>query len=263
MPFTLSHPAAAVPLKRALPWTVLSALVIGSMAPDFPYFVGAGDLRWRTHSFLSVLTFSLPVGAAVYFAFQRWLRAAWIDLLPAAFAARIPRRGTRAALPAILASVALGALTHVLWDSFTHEHQVGVSLVMPLNLVLFELLGFPVRGFNLLQHVSTAVGALLLAGWVRGWLARTPRSELPGTWARAAQIRRALPLVAFGGIGPLATAAAIFVAPPSAQLVDIRAFIGTTVVFAMSASLALLAAYTVWWWVAPTDGGGVRDALAE
>ncbi|MBM4384764.1 MAG: DUF4184 family protein [Deltaproteobacteria bacterium] len=263
MPFTLSHAAAAVPLKRALPWTVLSALVIGSMTPDFPYFVGGGDLRWHTHTFLSVLTFSLPVGSAIYFAFRRWLRAAWIDLLPAAFAARIPRRGTQASLAAICASVALGAFTHVAWDSFTHEHQAGVNLVAPLNLVLFELLGFPVRGFNLLQHVSTAVGALLLAWWLRGWLARTPRGELPPTWMRAATVRRLAPLVAFGGIGPLATIAAAIVAPPSARLVDIRAFIGAAVVVAMSAALALLAAYTVWWWNAPSPRSGVRNAVAE
>jgi len=242
---------------------VLSALAIGSMTPDFPYFVGASDIRWRTHSFLSVLTFSVPVGAAVYFSFQRWLRAAWIDLLPAAFASRIPRHGTRASLPAILASVALGALTHVAWDSFTHEHQIGVELVTPLNLVLFELLGFPVRGFNLLQHVSTAAGALLLAWWVRAWLARTPRGELPPTWARAARLRVLAPLVAFGVVGPFSTISAALAAPPSERLVDIRAFIGSAVVASMSAALALLAAYTVWWWSAPNTASGVRDALAE
>jgi phage shock protein PspC (stress-responsive transcriptional regulator) len=263
MPFTLSHPAAVVPLKRVLPWTVLSALAIGSMTPDFPYFVGAGDFRWRTHGFASVIPFSMPVGAAVYFVFQRWLRAAWIDLLPAAFSARIPRRGTRASLAAILASVALGALTHVLWDSFTHEHQAGVNLVTPLNVVLFELLGFPVRGFNLLQHVSSAAGALALALGVWRWLARTPRGALPATWSRVAHARRSAPLLALGVVGPLATLAAAFSAPPSAQLADIRAFIGTAVVFAMSAALALLALYTVWWWAAPRASARVRDAVAE
>ncbi len=36
MPWTVSHPAAAAPFAR---WgLVLSALVVGSMAPDFVYF---------------------------------------------------------------------------------------------------------------------------------------------------------------------------------------------------------------------------------
>src|SRR5215467_12574272 len=37
VPFTFSHPAAVLPLARR--GLVFSALVVGSMAPDFPYFV--------------------------------------------------------------------------------------------------------------------------------------------------------------------------------------------------------------------------------
>ncbi|MSQ59664.1 MAG: DUF4184 family protein [Betaproteobacteria bacterium] len=47
MPFTIAHPAAALPLLRPLRgFGVLSALVIGSMTPDFPYFL-TGDLTRR------------------------------------------------------------------------------------------------------------------------------------------------------------------------------------------------------------------------
>jgi len=43
MPFTLCHPALVMPLHRcARRWTSLSALVIGSMAPDFVYFLPLG-----------------------------------------------------------------------------------------------------------------------------------------------------------------------------------------------------------------------------
>lgn len=38
MPFTLSHPAAVIPLSR-VKWLVPSAVLMGSMAPDFPYFL--------------------------------------------------------------------------------------------------------------------------------------------------------------------------------------------------------------------------------
>src|SRR5581483_12465816 len=38
VPFTLAHPAAVLPLRRR--GLVFSALVVGSMAPDFEYFFG-------------------------------------------------------------------------------------------------------------------------------------------------------------------------------------------------------------------------------
>ena len=49
MPFTVSHVAAALPLRRLnLVW---SAFVVGSMAPDFPYIVGTTDYRSLGHQF--------------------------------------------------------------------------------------------------------------------------------------------------------------------------------------------------------------------
>jgi hypothetical protein len=50
MPFTLAHAAATVPLLRLLGSRgVFSALVIGSMAPDFAYFLPLGVRRGQSH----------------------------------------------------------------------------------------------------------------------------------------------------------------------------------------------------------------------
>lgn len=63
MPFTLSHAAATLPIKWRLgPRADFAALAIGSMAPDFPYFLGLPVHRDVTHSLFGVLWFSLPVG---------------------------------------------------------------------------------------------------------------------------------------------------------------------------------------------------------
>lgn len=92
MPFTLSHPAAVLPLLR--PPFVPVALVAGAMAPDVPYFLGtlgiplsAGD--WyepflnatTSHSPLGALTVSLPVTLALA---AGWLllRGPVTELLP-------------------------------------------------------------------------------------------------------------------------------------------------------------------------------------
>ena len=248
MPFTLSHPAAAIPLRRLLPWAVLPALAIGSMAPDFPYFIGLGEVRFRTHSLVSIATFSVPVGFAAYLAFERWLRTAWSDLLPEALAARIPHAAVRRSRLAVIASLTLGALTHVVWDSFTHEHEPGVRLVDALNVVVIELLGFPVRGYNLLQNGSTLVGAALLALWLRNWLRRTPRGVPPASWARMAIARRLAPSLVCGVFAPAALVFAAHSDPPGRDPASVRSFIGAAVVSGMSLTLAALFVHAAWWW---------------
>jgi hypothetical protein len=66
MPFTLSHVAAVLPLRKFnLVW---SALVVGSMAPDFPYIVGTTDYRSLGHQFPGVIEFTIPASL-----FALWL----------------------------------------------------------------------------------------------------------------------------------------------------------------------------------------------
>jgi hypothetical protein len=248
MPFTLAHPAAALPLRRLLPWAPFSALAIGSMAPDFPYFVGLAEIRLRTHSLPSVVTFSLPVGVLVFLAFQRWLRPAWSDLLPVAIAVRLPHRAEPAHPGAAGIAVALGALTHVLWDSITHEHQPGLALVRALNVVVGQLFGFAVHGYNVLQHGSTLLGLAALAYALCHWTACTPARALPASWPRAARARRAMPWLLGCGLAPAALAYALHASPPGAQSVSIATFAGVAIVPGLSLTLAALLAYAAWWW---------------
>ncbi len=63
MPFTLAHPAAAAPLRRF--GLVLSALVVGSMAPDFPYFLPGLPQDKFGHTLAGVFWFCVPAGLAV------------------------------------------------------------------------------------------------------------------------------------------------------------------------------------------------------
>jgi Domain of unknown function (DUF4184) len=63
MPFTFAHPAIAVPLLRPLGcYGVLSALVIGSLAPDLAYVLPLSVPRHKSHSLTGLLWFCLPVG---------------------------------------------------------------------------------------------------------------------------------------------------------------------------------------------------------
>ena len=77
MPFTLSHPAAVLPLLRR-PFSA-AALVAGALAPDLPYFarstpVPVGAQSWyepymnatTSHTLLGALTVSLPYAVALW-----------------------------------------------------------------------------------------------------------------------------------------------------------------------------------------------------
>lgn len=71
MPLTFAHPAAALPLLRPLGrYGSLSALVIGSIAPDLAFIVPIGASREQTHGLAALLTFSLPAGLLAYVLFH-------------------------------------------------------------------------------------------------------------------------------------------------------------------------------------------------
>ena len=90
MPFTLAHPAAAVPLARALGHrAVLSALVIGTMVPDFWRFMPFEMRRADSHSVAGFFWFCLPVGLLVYLVYHLLMKRPLLDLLPRHVAMRI------------------------------------------------------------------------------------------------------------------------------------------------------------------------------
>ena len=63
MPFTVSHAAAALPFRRAR--LVTSALVVGTMAPDFEYFLPLKTHDTFGHTFPGILVLTLPVALLV------------------------------------------------------------------------------------------------------------------------------------------------------------------------------------------------------
>jgi hypothetical protein len=168
MPFTISHAAAVLPLRRVtrLP---LAALMIGSMSPDFSYFFAHDDMeRIATHSIAGLFWFCLPVSLIAWFLYVRLLEPPTIALLPESWGARImPSRSelSMARLSIVSAAILLGALTHLVWDAFTHIHSPVVNAIPGLRVVVFEWHGRPIRVFRVLQYLSSAAGLMILAIW--------------------------------------------------------------------------------------------------
>lgn len=167
-----------MPLRRVLGrQAVLSALVIGSMTPDFWYVLPLPLTRADTHSLSGLLWFCLPVGLAVYVTYHAILKEPWLELLPDKLAARLAGCGAgQPGLPvaswlAVVVSLATGTATHLVWDALTHDGMLVDRGLPALDSPLFWIGSYEARGYSLLQHLSTVAGLAVLAMWGRNWFA--------------------------------------------------------------------------------------------
>ncbi|HIO97312.1 MAG TPA: DUF4184 family protein, partial [Leucothrix sp.] len=141
MPFTVAHTVAVIPLVKYLgKFGALSALIIGSMTPDFSYLVPyLTHQRFESHSLLGVYLFAIPMGLTIYFLYHLLMAPVIVSILPNSvqkhlhpdlFIGRLPD------IPAytLIFSLVLGALTHISWDFFTHLYgapQYFPSMAVP------------------------------------------------------------------------------------------------------------------------------------
>jgi hypothetical protein len=176
MPWTFAHIAAAVPFRRWSPrYFSIFGLAVGCVTPDLGYYLGLHALADFAHS-LPGLAVSLPTGLLL--AALAWsLCDLLLEPLPQ------PHRGalrqacagvaadfTRRRLLVLGASIALGALTHMAWDSFTHATGPPVEASDLLRRALFQAGGTGVPTYSVLQHLSTLFGIAVLAIVYRNWL---------------------------------------------------------------------------------------------
>lgn len=180
MPFTPSHAAAVLPFvgRRGL---VPAALVIGSMAPDLPYFLLLGTEPGLTHSVLGVFTVDLLMALAVYVLWQGVVAPAAYAAAPAAFRARaLPpaalasRFGSLSAAATVALSLVVGGLTHIAWDAFTHEGRWGAEAIPQLTQSYGRFVGY-----RWAQYASSALGLALAGAYLVWWWVRTPVRNRP------------------------------------------------------------------------------------
>ena len=198
MPFTISHTAAVWPFAAVLRrGHVLSAAVIGSMVPDFGLFLPIVHLtRGDTHTIRALLSFCLPTGLAAYWLFQRVIKTAVLEILPL----RAYVRSRPVAEPADIRSaktwafaaigIVAGAVTHLVWDGFTHENARGIRMLPAIDELMVQIGGHHLNGPHLMQDVSSLIGLALVALWLWRALATgaspEPRHRLLGVRERTA-----------------------------------------------------------------------------
>lgn len=190
MPFTVSHAVVALPFVRTP--LVPAAIAIGAMTPDLPLFLRGLVPPYAVTHDLAWLPVTTLMAFVLLLVWRCVLRPATRELVPRPLAQRLPAEWDAGAPAAaretvsggvvgilwLVLSLALGVVTHVAWDFFTHEGRAGEMLFPAL-----EQPWGPLPGVKWLQYGSGVFGLAGLAIFGVWWLSR--RSAVP--------VRRVLP----------------------------------------------------------------------
>lgn len=128
MPFTFAHPAAILPFKNlGRKYFSYTGLFIGSLVPDFEYFIRFNDSMHWSHFWWGIFCFDLPVGLLLCFAFHNIVRDSVLGYLPSFVYRKLAgykdfswswyfaNRWLN-----VIVSLLLGSSLHILWDAVTH-----------------------------------------------------------------------------------------------------------------------------------------------
>ncbi len=188
----------------------MSALIVGSFAPDFAYFIFLNARGLGAHSLTGMFLVDLPLSLAALWLFHAFVKLPFTLLLPKGFRARLKPSAKRfsfwppARLALIVVSILVGLATHLLWDSFTHPfywpYRHWSFLRLPVHL--------PIEGnvhvYKVLQDGSSLFGLAVVAVWIWMWYRATRPVDVPTAWPYSrAQIHfiRIVPALALvGGI---------------------------------------------------------------
>jgi hypothetical protein len=177
VPFTLAHAAAGLPFRRTR--LILSALILGTFAPDFEYFLRLVPGGHFGHTLPGIFVLDLPLSLVVLWLFHTYMREPVVTLLPDSIQCRM-FQGPRtfrfwgpARLALVIGSILVGVGTHILWDSFTHPtfwlyHHWDVMR----QTVRLPVVG-TVQYYKLFQHGSTVAGSAVLLIWFVHWYRTT------------------------------------------------------------------------------------------
>jgi hypothetical protein len=183
MPFTFSHAAAIWPFQRTR--LVLSALIVGSFAPDFAYFFFLNAHGLGAHSLHGMFLYDLPLSLAALWLFHAFVKQPFTMLLPKGFRERLKPSATPfsfwppARLALIVVSILVGEATHLLWDSFTHPFYWPYRHLSFLRLPVHLPIEGDVQMYKVLQDGSSLFGLAVVAMWIWMWYRATEPGELP------------------------------------------------------------------------------------
>ncbi|MBS6508131.1 MAG: DUF4184 family protein [Paraclostridium bifermentans] len=166
MPFTLAHPAVVIFSKNKN--FNLLGLILGSMAPDFIYFLLFNPSSNLGHTILGFVILNLPICFLLNYLILKFIKNPFIINLPSKICNYYTYlinydfnfKSTKDIF-VFTYSCIVGMLTHIIWDAFTHKTGYFVVNINILKESI-HILGYQVPFFKLLQHGSTLLGFFVI-----------------------------------------------------------------------------------------------------
>lgn len=167
MPFTFSHPAVVIPLIKANIRLSSTALIVGSIIPDFEYFIRMNGESYYSHTISGLFWFDVPLAIIVCFIYHLVVRDSLFVNLPDFLKERFSiykkfnwTNYFKRNWAIILFSIIIGAGTHLIWDGFTHETIFYIEQADLTN--MFRIGRINLAGYKFLQMASTVIGGLVV-----------------------------------------------------------------------------------------------------
>ena len=169
MPFTFSHPAAILPVtllpKKAYS---LTGLIVGSIVPDFAYFINMDSENLYGHTMHGLFLFDLPIGIIIAIIYHCLVRDTLTDHVPRWIRSRIIEYKKFNWLQymtsnwfIVVTSILFGSVTHLIWDNFTHDNGYFLQYIPVLQKAVY-FLGRNMSVASLLQYISSVIGGLAI-----------------------------------------------------------------------------------------------------
>jgi hypothetical protein len=136
LPFTFAHPLYIAPLKSAKPaYFSLTGLCLGSMSPDFEYFIALQPYQTIGHSFSGLIYQAIPMSIILAYLFHYVVKVPLAKNLPALgnldhkvySLASDWKLNTIQSWLVFLVSIIIGFYSHILIDACTHYSGMFVT----------------------------------------------------------------------------------------------------------------------------------------
>lgn len=171
MPFTFSHPAVVLPLIRSK-YVSATGLIMGSIIPDFEYFLRMKNLSEHSHTWAGAFYFDLPLTLLIALIFHLIIKKPLIDNLPVYWQERFQETRNsdfitylKSNLVVFIISALIGSFSHIIWDSFTHSDRFFVDQFVFLQDEI-QVGSIEKPAYKFMQHGSTLAGLVFVLGFI-------------------------------------------------------------------------------------------------
>ncbi len=146
----------------------MTALIVGSVTPDFEYFMRMRVESIYSHTWTGLFWFDLPLGFLLTFIYHYIVRNSLICDSPRFIKKRLSRymdfswgQYVRHNFFTVIICLIIGSASHIFWDAFTHPHGDFVRMIPTLR-ESTTLLGVTVKYYRILQYISSTLGGIIV-----------------------------------------------------------------------------------------------------